>query len=49
MSLANIVVLNRMAAGGGTQSLRKAIGVIKDSTKVGLAKVNSDHKVSSSL
>jgi len=27
------------------QSLRKALGAIKDSTKVGLAKVNSTYKV----
>ncbi|GAV82328.1 ANTH domain-containing protein, partial [Cephalotus follicularis] len=34
-----------MAAGGGTQqSLRKAIGAIKDSTKVGLANLNSENK-----
>lgn len=33
-------------SGGGTQkSLRKALGAIKDSTTVGLAKVNSDYKV----
>ncbi|RVW27510.1 putative clathrin assembly protein [Vitis vinifera] len=32
-------------SGGGTQkSLRKALGAIKDSTTVGLAKVNSDYK-----
>lgn len=35
-----------MAAGGSTQqSLRRAIGALKDSTKVGLAKVNSGYKV----
>ncbi|KAM0939056.1 putative ANTH domain, ENTH domain, ANTH domain superfamily protein [Dioscorea sansibarensis] len=34
-----------MMAGGGTQqSLRKYLGAIKDSTTVGLAKVNSDYK-----
>lgn len=34
-----------MAAGGSTQqSLRRAIGALKDSTKVGLAKVNSGYK-----
>ncbi|KAF6156366.1 hypothetical protein GIB67_031487 [Kingdonia uniflora] len=34
-----------MAGGGSTQqSLRKAYGALKDSTKVGLAKVNSDYK-----
>ncbi|KAL5985709.1 hypothetical protein ACLOJK_027696 [Asimina triloba] len=33
-----------MAGGGTQQSLRKALGAIKDSTKVGLAKVNSDYK-----
>ncbi|KAF8392968.1 hypothetical protein HHK36_021209 [Tetracentron sinense] len=34
-----------MAGGGSTQqSLRKALGALKDSTKVGLAKVNSDYK-----
>ncbi|OUZ99843.1 AP180 N-terminal homology (ANTH) domain [Macleaya cordata] len=32
-------------SGGGTQkSLRKALGALKDSTTVGLAKVNSDYK-----
>ena len=32
--------------GGGTQkSLRKALGAIKDTTTVSLAKVNSDYKV----
>lgn len=31
---------------GGTQkSLRKALGAIKDTTTVSLAKVNSDYKV----
>lgn len=34
-----------MAGGSTQQSLRKALGAIKDSTKVGLAKVNSDYKV----
>uniref|UniRef100_A0A1D1Y0T7 Putative clathrin assembly protein At5g35200 n=1 Tax=Anthurium amnicola TaxID=1678845 RepID=A0A1D1Y0T7_9ARAE len=34
-----------MAGNGGTQqSLRKAFGALKDSTKVGLAKVNSEYK-----
>ncbi|CAK9168901.1 unnamed protein product [Ilex paraguariensis] len=34
-----------MAAGGSThQSFRKALGALKDSTKVGLAKVNSEYK-----
>ncbi|XP_058112069.1 putative clathrin assembly protein At5g35200 [Magnolia sinica] len=33
-----------MSGGGTQQSLRKALGAIKDSTKVGLAKVNSDYK-----
>ncbi|KAM7506312.1 hypothetical protein LguiB_005216 [Lonicera macranthoides] len=34
-----------MAAGGSTQqSFRKALGALKDSTKVGLVKVNSAHK-----
>ncbi|XP_042494749.1 putative clathrin assembly protein At5g35200 [Macadamia integrifolia] len=34
-----------MIGGVGTQqSLRKALGVLKDSTKVGLAKVNSEYK-----
>ncbi|CAM6098149.1 unnamed protein product [Calypogeia fissa] len=33
-----------MAGGSTQQSLRKALGAIKDSTKVGLAKVNSDYK-----
>ena len=33
-------------SGGGTQkSLRKALGAIKDTTTVSLAKVNSDYKV----
>lgn len=33
-------------SGGGTQkSLRKALGAIKDTTTVGIAKVNSDYKV----
>ncbi|KAJ0984761.1 hypothetical protein J5N97_003117 [Dioscorea zingiberensis] len=33
-----------MAGGGTQQSLRKYLGAIKDSTTVGLAKVNSDYK-----
>ncbi|KAG0479663.1 hypothetical protein HPP92_010311 [Vanilla planifolia] len=33
-----------MAGGGSQQSLRKYLGAIKDSTTVGLAKVNSDYK-----
>ncbi|XP_077216072.1 putative clathrin assembly protein At5g35200 [Tasmannia lanceolata] len=33
-----------MSGGGTQQSLRKALGAIKDSTTVGLAKVNSDYK-----
>ncbi|PIA46058.1 hypothetical protein AQUCO_01600378v1 [Aquilegia coerulea] len=33
-----------MAGVGSTQSLRKALGALKDSTKVGLAKVNSEYK-----
>lgn len=38
--------LGEIMSGGGTQqSLRKALGAIKDSTRVGLAKVNSDYKV----
>lgn len=33
-------------SGGGTQkSLRKALGALKDTTTVSLAKVNSDYKV----
>lgn len=33
-------------SGGGTQkSFRKALGAIKDTTTVSLAKVNSDYKV----
>ncbi|KAG9455823.1 hypothetical protein H6P81_000331 [Aristolochia fimbriata] len=36
-------IVNKMAGVGNTQ-LRKAFGVLKDSTKVGLAKVNSDYK-----
>ena len=34
-----------MAAGSTQESLRKVIGAIKDSTKVGLAQINSDFKV----
>lgn len=35
-----------MAASGNTQqTFRRAIGALKDSTKVGLAKVNSENKV----
>lgn len=35
-----------MSGGGGTQnSLRKALGALKDTTTVSLAKVNSDYKV----
>lgn len=35
-----------MAGVGNTQqSIRKALGALKDSTTVGLAKVNSDYKV----
>ncbi|KAF8400602.1 hypothetical protein HHK36_013901 [Tetracentron sinense] len=33
-----------MSGGGSQNSLRKALGAIKDSTTVGLAKVNSDYK-----
>ncbi|BBN03291.1 hypothetical protein MPTK1_2g22330 [Marchantia polymorpha subsp. ruderalis] len=33
-----------MAGGSTQQNIRKALGAIKDSTKVGLAKVNSDYK-----
>ncbi|KAI9191581.1 hypothetical protein LWI28_010368 [Acer negundo] len=33
-----------MAAGNPQQSLRKALGVLKDSTKVGLVNLNSDNK-----
>ncbi|PKU82211.1 putative clathrin assembly protein At5g35200 [Dendrobium catenatum] len=33
-----------MSSGGTQQSLRKYLGAIKDSTTVGLAKVNSDYK-----
>ncbi|KAK3221615.1 hypothetical protein Dsin_008640 [Dipteronia sinensis] len=36
--------LNIMAAGNPQQSLRKALGVLKDSTKVGLVNLNSDNK-----
>lgn len=33
-------------SGGGTQkSFRKALGALKDTTTVSLAKVNSDYKV----
>ena len=33
-------------SGGGTQkSLRKALGSLKDTTTVSLAKINSDYKV----
>ena len=35
-----------MSAGGSQKSLRKALGAIKDSTTVNLAKVNSDYKAS---
>ncbi|OAY63065.1 putative clathrin assembly protein, partial [Ananas comosus] len=36
---------NNMAVGGNTQqSIRKALGALKDTTTVGLAKVNSDYK-----
>lgn len=34
-----------MSVGGSQNSLRKALGAIKDSTTVNLAKVNSDYKV----
>lgn len=34
-----------MSGGGSQPSLRKYLGAIKDSTTVGLAKVNSDYKV----
>lgn len=35
-----------MSGAGGTQnSLRKALGALKDTTTVSLAKVNSDYKV----
>ncbi|KAJ0961299.1 hypothetical protein J5N97_000705 [Dioscorea zingiberensis] len=41
----DLVLLGRRMAGGGSQpSLRKYLGAIKDSTTVGLAKVNSDYK-----
>lgn len=44
--LGKVVCLISMAAGGNSQqNLRKAIGAIKDSTKVGLAIVNSEYKV----
>uniref|UniRef100_A0A5B7BHS0 ENTH domain-containing protein n=1 Tax=Davidia involucrata TaxID=16924 RepID=A0A5B7BHS0_DAVIN len=33
-----------MAVSGSAQNFRKALGALKDSTKVGLAKVNSDNK-----
>eukprot|EP01018_Ginkgo_biloba_P007328 Gb_24032 [translate_table: standard] len=33
-----------MSGGGTQQSLRKALGALKDTTKVGLAKVNSEYK-----
>ncbi|MCO5561001.1 hypothetical protein L7F22_014621 [Adiantum nelumboides] len=33
-----------MAGGGTQQSLRRALGALKDTTKVGLAKVNSEFK-----
>ena len=35
----------RMAGGGTQKSLRKALGALKDTTTVSLAKVNSDYKV----
>lgn len=34
-----------MASGNGPQQFRKAIGALKDSTKVGIAIVNSEYKV----
>lgn len=34
-----------MAGGSTEQSLRKVLGALKDSTTVGLAKVNSEYKV----
>ena len=36
-----------MSGGGSQPTLRKYLGAIKDSTTVGLAKVNSDYKVRS--
>ncbi|KAK8936141.1 putative clathrin assembly protein [Platanthera zijinensis] len=36
--------VRKMSNGGTQQSLRKYLGAIKDSTTVGLAKVNSDYK-----
>ncbi|XP_057868334.1 putative clathrin assembly protein At5g35200 isoform X1 [Cryptomeria japonica] len=35
---------SKMSGGGTQQSLRKALGALKDTTKVGLAKVNSEYK-----
>jgi hypothetical protein len=35
----------RMSGGGTQNSLRRALGALKDTTTVSLAKVNSDYKV----
>lgn len=35
----------RMSGGGTQNSFRKALGALKDTTTVSLAKVNSDYKV----
>ena len=43
--LVGFPVLSMMSSGGKQQSLRKALGTLKDSTQVGLAKVNSEYKV----
>ncbi|KAJ6958417.1 clathrin assembly protein [Populus alba x Populus x berolinensis] len=45
LSLSDIQVQGERMSGGGTQnSLRRALGALKDTTTVSLAKVNSDYK-----
>lgn len=38
-----------MAFGNGPQQFRKAMGALKDSTKVGIATVNSEYKVTQAI
>lgn len=45
VSCVDIVIENIMSVGGKQSSLRKAIGAIKDTTTVSLAKVHSGYKV----
>lgn len=46
LSLSELCDLERESMSGGTQnSLRKALGALKDTTTVSLAKVNSGYKV----